>query len=332
MQLDSLVSARQIRQPIESTHDIENAFDDITYEKGMGLLTMLERWLGEETFRRGVNLYMERHRYGNAVADDLLEALSEAAGRDVAAPINSFLLQPGVPLLEVSVHCEGDSSWLALRQSRYLPAGSSGERARTWQIPICVRYAEGRKSFETSMLLDAPEGRLLLESDARPWWVLPNADGAGYYRCALAAADLQRLREAGWSSLSPRERLSVADSIGAAFDSAALPAEDVYHSFEALARDANRSVAVAPMRLIRFAREYLADESLRPQVEAYARRLYRPAYDALGWGPPAGVDEDGESRLLRQQVIEFLVLTGRDPEVRQEAARRGRPQNSSRSR
>jgi alanyl aminopeptidase len=33
MEVDSRVSARQIRQPITSNHDIENAFDSITYSK-----------------------------------------------------------------------------------------------------------------------------------------------------------------------------------------------------------------------------------------------------------------------------------------------------------
>src|SRR5262245_32873700 len=49
MAADSLASARRIRQPIESAHDIENAFDDITYSKGAGVLAMFERWLGAET-------------------------------------------------------------------------------------------------------------------------------------------------------------------------------------------------------------------------------------------------------------------------------------------
>ncbi len=46
MTADSLVSARAIRQPIASAHDIENAFDSITYEKGGGVLAMFERWAG----------------------------------------------------------------------------------------------------------------------------------------------------------------------------------------------------------------------------------------------------------------------------------------------
>src|SRR5262249_60339761 len=105
MDEDSLASARRIRQPIASTHDIVNAFDDITYQKGAGVLAMFERWLGADTFRRGLQRYLQAHRFASATAADLLSALSEAAQRDVAAPFGTFLDQPGVPLLAVRVDC-----------------------------------------------------------------------------------------------------------------------------------------------------------------------------------------------------------------------------------
>ena len=48
---DVLVSARRIRQPIESKDDITNAFDDISYGKGSAILTMFESWIGEKKFQ-----------------------------------------------------------------------------------------------------------------------------------------------------------------------------------------------------------------------------------------------------------------------------------------
>ena len=39
---DSLATARRIRQPIESEHDIQNAFDGITYIKGEAVIEMFE--------------------------------------------------------------------------------------------------------------------------------------------------------------------------------------------------------------------------------------------------------------------------------------------------
>jgi alanyl aminopeptidase len=322
MSLDSLRSARQIRQPVESAHDIENAFDPITYDKGMALLAMFERWLGVETFRRGVRLYLERHRFGTATAEDWLAALSEAAGRDVGTPFQSFLLQPGVPLVEARLGREVGRSIVELRQSRFLPVGSRAARDRTWQIPLCARYGAGSESYETCTLFGGPEGELALEPGIAPSWVLPNADGAAYLRWSLAAEDLRSLREWGWQSLTPRERLSAADSLVVAFEAATLPADEIYAALRTLAEDETRAVAVVPMRLLRFARECLAGADLRPAVEAYARDLYRPVFGALAW--QAAPNEGPEHKLLRQDVLEFLALVGRDPQVRAEAERRGR--------
>ncbi|MCL5743886.1 MAG: M1 family peptidase, partial [Acidobacteria bacterium] len=51
MTTDSLVSAREIRQPVVSENDIANAFDTITYEKGGAVIRMFEDWIGPEKFR-----------------------------------------------------------------------------------------------------------------------------------------------------------------------------------------------------------------------------------------------------------------------------------------
>src|SRR5690606_8514701 len=118
---DSLASARQIRQPIESDHDIRNAFDSITYQKGGAVLSMFEQWIGADAFREGIRVYLRQHRFGTATSDDLLTALSEAAGRDVATPFRTFLEQPGVPLIEARLTCEGGPARVELAQSRYTP-------------------------------------------------------------------------------------------------------------------------------------------------------------------------------------------------------------------
>jgi cytosol alanyl aminopeptidase len=323
MDRDSLLSARQIRQPIESEHDIENAFDAITYRKGGALLAMSERWLGAEAFRRGLGLYMQRHRFGNATSDDLTAALGEAAGRDVTGPFRSFLMQPGVPLVELELQCAGASS-LLLRQRRFQPAGSASSAPALWQVPVCVRYEAGGVLREGCTLLSGEHGVLELEAEGCPAWVLPNADGAGYYRWSLPPGELAALLEKGWPQLGEPERLSVADSIAAAFDSARMPAADVFAALQRFAAEPSVAVASAPMGLLRAAREELADEATRPRVEAFVRRLYGPVARRLGWEPCAGCPEDGETKLLRARVLEFLIETGRDEALRAEAAERGR--------
>jgi alanyl aminopeptidase len=321
---DSLTTARRIRQPIESNHDIRNAFDAITYSKGGGVLEMFERWMGVDTFREGIRLYMQQHRFGTATAEDLLAALGEAAGRDVATPFSTFLNQPGVPVVSVELSCEDDVRELRLAQSRYLPVGSEGDRDQFWQIPVCARYPVDGEVRQTCDLLTQREGVLVLEGDACPDWVMPNADGAGYFRFTMESPQLEALRTRGWSELTGRERLAFADSLSAGFDSASMSAEDVLAAVAPLARDEIRHVAIAPMDVIRFLRRRVLDGEEKERLDAWGRRLYQPTYRRLRWEPRRGREEDGETALLRANVIEFLAMTVEDPAVRREAARRGR--------
>jgi alanyl aminopeptidase len=322
MEADSLHSARRIRQPIESDHDIQNAFDSITYSKGNAMLAMFEQWLTPEVFRAGVQLYLRSHSHGNATAADLLDALSEAAGRDVRAPFESFLSQPGVPLVEVTPSCEGGAASLGLRQSRYLPAGSHADPASTWQIPFCARYRAGGEVRQVCTLLTEVEGRVALEGGC-PDWVMPNAGGTGYYRWTLPSADAERLRARGLTALSVREAMSYADSVEAGFAAGRLGYADAMGALAPLATRSERELASAPMELAELAIDHaLETDAERDAARRWASRLYRTQARRLGWQPRR--NESPEAQLLRAELLGFLARVARDSAVRAEATRRGR--------
>jgi alanyl aminopeptidase len=313
------VSARSIRQPIESTNDIENAFDGITYQKGGGVLSMFERWVGPEVFRKGLHDYLQAHRFGNATADDFLSAESTASGKDVKTPFHTFLDQPGVPFVEAEVNCDG-APRLHLKQSRYLPLGSTGDAKKTWQIPICARYGVGKDTKEACTLLDQPEGDLPL-GDKCPAWVFPNADAAGYFRFSLAPADLARLSKAGFASRTARDRVAYGNGLRAAYTLGTLPMKDAFLAAAPLATDPHHSVADEPMGFVNEAYNWLYDDALRPSIERYADKLFRAEGAKLGWQPGKGEDPDRIE--LRETVLSFLAFTARDPGVRAEAKKRG---------
>jgi len=312
---DSLTSARRIRQPIESSHDIENAFDGITYEKGGGVLAMVERWLGAETFQRGIRAYLSAHEFGNATADDLLAQLSETSGRDVTTPFRTFLDQPGVPFVLTSLSCEGEHPHLSFAQSRYLPLGSPGDANQTWQIPICVRYGRGDDAHETCTLLTEAEGGLDLEGEC-PEWVMPNAGSAGYFRFSLPAAQLTALTHAGWSHLTTAEKMGLGDSLEAAFARGTLSAANLYALLPTFAGDPARRVATVPMAILSYALHHLVTEGQKARVRAMGKRLYRPVMQRLGWAPRRGQTESGETALMRATVMDFMARTVEDPRVR----------------
>jgi alanyl aminopeptidase len=326
MGTDSLVAARAIRQPILTTHDIENAFDGITYQKGGGVLGMFERWIGHEAFQRGVHNYLDGHRFGSAGADDFLAALSTAAGKDVKAPFHTFLDQPGVPFVEVEMKCDaGVAPRAHMKQSRFFPIGSSGDAAHTWQIPVCARYGVGKETKEACTLLTEKEGDLTIPGAACPDWIFPNAHAAGYYRFSLASADLDKLRKGGVAALKTREKIAFGNSLRAGYNRGTVPFADALGAASTLAGDENAQVAGESMGYVSSAREWFTkdpkDAPLRAKVEAYGRSLYAKAYAHLGWTRAKGEDDDAMT--LRQSVISFLAFTARDPAVRAEAKKRG---------
>ncbi|MDQ3035095.1 MAG: ERAP1-like C-terminal domain-containing protein [Myxococcota bacterium] len=324
---DSLATARRIRNPIETSHDIHNAFDSITYSKGASVLAMFEHWLGRDVFQRGIQRYLREHAGGSATGEDLMAALAEESGRDVRAPMESFLLQPGVPLIEANVVCEeGQPARLALSQRRYLPVGSRASADARWQVPVCARYAAGGEVRETCTLLTEAQGTMELEGGACPAWLLPNADGIGYYRWTLPGEQLAQLsaRDAQ-RALTTRDRISIADSVSAGFEAGRVPFAAAMEVLAPFADSTDRQVATAPMELLSFARDHLLEtDAQREAFRAYAMRLYRNQLRRLGWGPRGRAEEDGEQRLLRAAILSFLALTAEDPSVRRDAQQRGR--------
>lgn len=316
MQFDSLVSARQIRQPIKSNHDIRNAFDPITYQKGGAVLEMFEHWLGYNTFRTGIRRYLKKHAWTTATAGDLLAALDDASQKDVSSPFRTFLFQPGVPMIDTRLDCADGAAFLEVSQSRYFPIGSSGSRDQSWQLPICLRTSVER----TCQLVSEKRARIPLKSC--PTWYAPNDQGAGYFRFGMPQADLEALRSNGFRELSPRTRIAVVDSLAAAFAANAQSAEDVFAWFEVLSSDRLRQVATMPMDLIEFARDYTADDALREKIDTFSRQLYTKLRQKLGWR--SGSYDHGETRLLRESVLGFLALSVNDPEVRKRATEVGR--------
>jgi alanyl aminopeptidase len=181
MNTDALATARRIRQPIETTHDITNAFDAITYEKGAAVLTMLEHFVGAEPFRRGLHEFLAAHAAGNATTDELVAALAAASHQELGPLIASFLDQPGVPVVTATVRCEAGRGRVELAQAAWRAIGSTAPRTGSWTIPVCVRYGVGAKPGtnagprieQTCALLAAPTGAI--ELPVCPDWVLPEA-------------------------------------------------------------------------------------------------------------------------------------------------------------
>jgi aminopeptidase N len=74
-------------------------FDAITYDKGESVLKQLAAYVGEDVFVAGLRTYFDRHSWGSARLDDLVGAVAEASGRDLAGWTEAWLDRAGADTL-----------------------------------------------------------------------------------------------------------------------------------------------------------------------------------------------------------------------------------------
>jgi aminopeptidase N len=315
MAQDSLAAARAIRQPVNDNDEANGVFDDITYDKGGGVLAMLERYVGEQKFRNGVRMYLKQHADGTATAEDFIESIARASRHgDIPKAFQSFISQPGVPLVSARLDCSDDAHpRLELSQKRYAPLGSAIRPDKSqWQIPFCASWQDGDGRASQCTLLAERSETLALEATACPVALLPNADGAGYYRIALDEAGWLQLIESA-SRLKPAEALVLVDALDAGFRAGIVPAPLYLSGMKALVAHDGWDVAqAAAARLDNITEIFDAGEL--PAVESALRAIVAPRYERLGKAHDTG------SELLHTSLQRFLIVVAKDRAMRAKLA------------
>ncbi len=314
MRDDSLETARRIREPIVHTEDIEDAFDGITYEKGQAILEMFEAWLGPDTFRTAVQGYLRAHAFGNATADDFIRAVAETAGKPVQPAFSSFLDQVGVPLVDVTLRCEGQPPFaLQLQQSRYRPLGGHSRQQR-WHIPVCFRYGTGEADAAGSrrecVMLDQPALTVPLVGATCPAWVVPDDNATGYYHVRLhgtLADDLLGRR----APLSLPERVGALGNATALVNSGDVLPTVVLAAVPELVATGEPHVIGETLGVVGALDQYLVPDDLRSNYDRFVLATYGPLARRLGLLPLP--TDDTALRDLRADVIGMVGRAGDQP-------------------
>ncbi|GAA4358253.1 M1 family metallopeptidase [Kangiella marina] len=320
MASDSLITARQIRQPIESNHDIQSAFDGITYSKGGGVLSMLEAFLGPENFRAGIQHYMKKFEFENATAQDFITAIGEKSPHipleTIQDAFNSFLEQPGIPLLSVELTCkENAKASVSVSQSRYLPIGSKGSTAQTWKVPACFKYAIDGNQHQVCRVLEGQQQSFELNEAGCPAFVMPNANGAGYYRFSMESEGWQSLLSHK-AALSTEEMMSLNNSLQGAINAGKMSFTDLVEIAPQIIASESEAIAMGPSKLLSFVYSRVAKtDEQKAKLASLNRSLYGQKLTELGLETQK---EDSVNTIrMRTGLINFLSDQGEDKAVRQ---------------
>jgi aminopeptidase N len=314
MQRDSVATTHPVVQHIETVEQANQAFDEITYQKGEAVIRMLEAYVGENAWRSGVRSYMKAHAYGNTVSDDLWKQIEKAAGKPVTAIAHDFTLQPGVPLIRVGEPvCRNGATVVPLVQgefSRDLPE----KKPLAWRVPVIAQVAGNAK--QASTLVAGGKGTVTLPGCGA---VIVNAGQSGYYRTLYAPKEFAQLAQ-GFAALAP------IDQLGLLSDSSALGLAGLQPASSALDLVKATPASADPQVWSRIARvfeglhwRYGDDKARRQHLDAYAIARLAPVMAQTGWEARSG--EASAVANLREQLLDTLSELG-DATVVAEARRR----------
>ena len=211
--LDALRSSHPVEVPVEAVDDIDQIFDDISYSKGAAVLRMISKYIGAETFIRGVQNYIQKHAFGNARTTDLWEGLSETSGQPVENVAGIWIRSIGYPVLTVTEN--RDNMTIHIRQNRFL--ATADDKFEDDQIIYPVRLGlRTSNGVDHDLFLSEREQDYKIASADWEFFKL-NADHTGIYRTSYTTERLGKLAQ-----IAKRGLLSVEDRTGMVSDSKAL--------------------------------------------------------------------------------------------------------------
>ena len=307
--LDSLKSTRSIHSDVTTPAQIDEAFDTIAYQKGAAVLRMVENYVGAETFRKGINAYLQTHAYANAGSEDFAKAIAGTSGKPVERILPTFVNQAGVPLLDVSMSCANNQTAVTLKQQRFFVDASNTESGR-WQIPVCVKLP-GRAAATCDVMTEATK-TLTIAGLCAPW-AFANAGAHGYYRTAYPSEVLKAIAPSVETDLTAPERISLMDDEWALVRAGRHSVTDYLTLASGFGREHTSGVLDEVTRRLGFIHGYLTTDANRPKLEAFTRALFRPLFDEIGLVSSASDTDDRRS--LRGTLIGTLGIVGGDPDV-----------------
>ena len=268
---DQLPSTHPIAADIVDIAAVEVNFDGITYGKGAAVLKQLVAYVGRENFLAGVRAYFAKHAWGNASLADLLDALEQASGRELAEWSKAWLESAGVNTLRPQFQTAADGSITDFAVLQEAPRSHPVLRPHRIAIGL-YDHGPGGLARRRRVELDVTGERTAvpeLTGERRPDLVLVNDDDLTFAKIRLDEDSLRTLiRSIGGFA----ETLPAALCWAAAWDMCR-DAEIAARNYLALVLSGVRSVSEISML-----------QTILRQAIAAVRRFADPGWRAEGLG------------------------------------------------
>ena len=310
MGLDSLKTTHPIDVKVNSPAEIREIFDAISYDKGGCVLRMLENYVGEPNFQKGLKKYLSDFKYKNAEGQDLWDAIGRASKMPVTAMINTWLKQPGFPLVEINQ----DGNNLKIKQKRYLLESDKKFSKGLWSIPLSLGLEK-----ETSKTLFSKKS-MSVKLPKNTIGFVANYGRKGFYRVKYDEGILLDLKMlVDQKRIPPIDRWAIQNDLFSLCVSGDeqvrnyLDFSDAYFDEDSYLASVNVAHNLASLYFRAF------DEKFIEEIRSYAINYFRKILSNLGWEPQKS--DKHTDALLRTFTIAVLGKMN-DDSVTDEAIRK----------
>lgn len=165
---DELINSKKPRHAlVNQLAKADNSlFDVTTYQKGGVIIHMLREEIGDAAFWKGVNAYLNAHKFANVETADLRRAMEEASGRDLKWFFDQWIYGGGYPKLDVRHSYDARRNILKLT----VVQTQAGDRITpaAFRLPLDVRVTTARGAIDQKLNITKRSETFSIKTDARP--------------------------------------------------------------------------------------------------------------------------------------------------------------------
>ncbi|KAM8960792.1 endoplasmic reticulum aminopeptidase 1 [Pelodytes ibericus] len=337
MDVDSLNSSHAVSTDVENPQQIQEMFDEVSYDKGACILNMLRDYMGAESFEAGIVHYLHRYSYRNAKNEDLWDSMTDicpseetANGQkeisgfckknrqtshwtkvdiiDVKSLMNTWTLQKGFPLVTVTLK----GKYVELQQEHYLKGTRDAESQRLlWHIPLT--YITSKSNKIQRFLLTTKKDVIVLAEEVD--WIKFNVGMNGYYIVHYEGEGwnaLIKLLKDNHTAISSNDRTSLISNAFQIVSIGKLPIDKAL-SLTLYLKNESKIMPVfqgmgelVPIYKLMEKRDM---NDIEMKMKAYILNLFRNLVDAQTWTDDGTVSE----RMLRSSLLVFACVRKYQP-------------------
>ncbi|MEN3972242.1 aminopeptidase N [Sphingomicrobium sp. XHP0235] len=153
----------------DSYIEIANFYTATIYNKGAELIRMMRTILGHDDFRKGSDLYFERHDGEAATCEDFVSAMEEASGKDLSQ-FRLWYSQAGTPKVRAHLSHDPKGRSISIRLQQEIPDTPGQKDKRPMAIPLKMAMLDEQNGRELNggerlVMLDEAEMTVTFEDE-----------------------------------------------------------------------------------------------------------------------------------------------------------------------